>query len=52
MTGFLRNSAARRRMLMGQVAVKNMACRCGLVILDPLDPLDPLDLDRVDALWG
>jgi len=37
---------------MGQVAVKNMVCRCGLVILDPLDPLDPLDLDRVDALWG
>ena len=39
-------------MLMGQVAVKNMVCRCGLVILDPLDPLDPLDLDRVDAPWG
>jgi hypothetical protein len=39
-------------MLMGQVAVKNMVCRCGLVILDPLDPLDPLDLDRVDPLWG
>lgn len=37
---------------MGQVAVKNMVCRCGLVILDPLDPLDPLDLDRVDPLWG